>query len=114
MKKYLLIIPLIASNFLLFSQQTLFFDDFESYNSGDTVINFSNLQGWGPNGAGVAINDPGNGAGGSDQYFSSTDGYMVLQIIDSVSVMKALTNDRSVTNTTWMKKNGNIFTVFFM
>ena len=54
MKKYLLIILLIASNFLVFSQQILFFDDFESYNSGDTVINFSNLQGWGPNGAGIA------------------------------------------------------------
>ena len=36
------------------------------------------------------------------------------QIIDSVSVIKALKNDRSVTNPTWMKKNGNIFTVFFM
>ena len=68
----------------LVSQQTLFFDDFESYNDGDSVVNLSSFQGWGANGSGVAVNDPGNGAGGSDQYFSSTVGYMALQIIDSV------------------------------
>ena len=68
----------------LLSQQTLFFDDFESYNDGDSVVNLSSFQGWGANGSGVAVNDPGNGAGGSDQYFSSTVGYMALQIIDSV------------------------------
>ena len=85
MKKYLLIIPLIASNFLVFSQQTLFFDDFESYNNGDTVINFSNLQGWGPNGAGVAVNDPGNGAGGSDQYLLTPSGYVVTQFVTAVN-----------------------------
>ena len=29
------------------------------------MVNLSNFQGWGANGTGVAINDPGNGAGGS-------------------------------------------------
>ena len=85
MKKYLLIILLTASNFLVFSQQILFFDDFESYNSGDTVINFSNLQGWGPNGAGVAVNDPGNGAAGSDQYLLTPSGYVVTQFVTTVN-----------------------------
>ena len=85
MKKYLLIIPLFAANFLLFSQQTLFFDDFESYNDGDIVANFSALQGFGANGAGVAVNDPGNGAGGSDQYLLTPSGYNVTQFVTTVN-----------------------------
>ena len=85
MKKYLLIIPLFAANFFLFSQQTLFFDDFESYNDGDIVANFSALQGFGANGAGVAVNDPGNGAGGSDQYLLTPSGYNVTQFVTTVS-----------------------------
>ena len=90
MKKYLLIVPLIASNFLVFSQQTLFFDDFESYNNGDTVINRSNLQGWGPNETGVAINDPGNGAAGSDQYLLTPFGYAVTQFVTAVTRVKLI------------------------
>ena len=84
MKKFIIIISMISFTSSLLSQQTLFFDDFESYNDGDSVVNLSSFQGWGANGSGVAVNDPGNGAGGSDQYFSSTVGYMALQIIDSV------------------------------
>ena len=30
----------------LFAQQILFFDDFEGYNDGDSVVNLSNFQGW--------------------------------------------------------------------
>ena len=85
MKKYLLVIPLFAANFLLFSQQTLFFDDFESYNDGDIVANFSALQGFGANGAGVAVNDPGNGAGGSDQYLLTPSGYNATQFVTTVT-----------------------------
>tara|TARA_X000000950_G_scaffold79974_1_gene100622 strand:+ start:3523 stop:4692 length:1170 start_codon:yes stop_codon:yes gene_type:complete len=84
MKKFIIILSTISFTSSLFAQQILFFDDFEGYNNGDTVVNLSNFQGWGANGSGVAINDPGNGAGGSDQYFSSTDGYMALQIIDTL------------------------------
>ena len=84
MKKFIIIISIISFTSSLLAQQILFFDDFEGYNDGDSVVNLSNFQGWGANGSGVAVNDPGNGAGGSDQYFSSTDGYMALQIIDSV------------------------------
>ena len=84
MKKFIIIISMISFTSSLLAQQILFFDDFEGYNDGDSVVNLSNFQGWGANGSGVAVNDPGNGAGGSDQYFSSTDGYMALQIIDSV------------------------------
>ena len=85
MKKFIIIISMISFASSLLSQQTLFFDDFESYNDGDSVVNLSSFQGWGGNGSGTAVLGPGNGAGGSDQYFSSTFGYMVLQIIDSVS-----------------------------
>ena len=84
MKKFIIIISIISFTSSLFAQQILFFDDFEGYSNGDTVVNLSNFQGWGANGSGVAVNDPGNGAGGSDQYFSSTDGYMALQIIDTL------------------------------
>ena len=84
MKKNLLTLICICLGVSISSQQTLFFDDFESYNNGDSVVNLSNFQGWGANGCGVAVNDPGNGAGNSDQYFFTTDGYMALQIIDSV------------------------------
>jgi hypothetical protein len=79
-----ILITMIGLNYSLSGQQILFFDNFESYNNGDTVVNFSSFQGWGGNGTGVAINDPGNGAGSSDQYFLSTDGYMALQVTDSV------------------------------
>ena len=84
MKKNILTLICICLGVSISSQQTLFFDDFESYNNGDSVVNLSNFQGWGANGCGVAVNDPGNGAGNSDQYFFTTDGYMALQIIDSV------------------------------
>ena len=84
MKKFIIIISMISFTSSLLAQQILFFDDFEGYNDGDSVVNLSNFQGWGANGSGVAVNDPGNGAGGSDQYFSTTFGYMALQIIDSV------------------------------
>ena len=84
MKKFIIIILTLGIHSIFFGQQTLFFDDFESYNNGDSVVNISNFQGWGANGCGVAVNDPGNGAGGSDQYFLTTDGYMALQIIDAV------------------------------
>ena len=84
MKKFIIIILTLGFHSIFFGQQTLFFDDFEGYNNGDSVVNISNFQGWGANGCGVAVNDPGNGAGGSDQYFLTTDGYMALQIIDAV------------------------------
>ena len=86
MKTILNSIFLMTLSLNLFSQQTLFFDNFESYNPGDSVVNLSTFQGWGANGVGVAYNDPGNGANGSDQYFYSTAGYMVLQVIDSVII----------------------------
>ena len=85
MKKFIIIISIISFTSSLFAQQILFFDDFEAYSNGDTVVNLSNFQGWGANGSGVAVNDPGNGAGGSDQYFSSTDGYVALPTIDLTS-----------------------------
>ena len=86
MKTILNFVFLMTLSLNLFSQQTLFFDNFESYNPGDSVVNLSTFQGWGANGVGVAYNDPGNGANGSDQYFYSTAGYMVLQVIDSVII----------------------------
>jgi hypothetical protein len=84
MKKCVVILSLIFFISSLKSQETLFFDNFESYNDGDSVVNLSSFQGWGGNGCGTAVLDPGNGAGSSDQYFETVEGYMALQIIDSV------------------------------
>ena len=110
MKKFIIIISMISFTSSLLSQQTLFFDDFESYNDGDSVVNLSSFQGWGGNGSGVAVLDPGNGAGGSDQYFSSTDGYMVLQIIDSVSPGETYRYSMNGALTSW-NQNGIKFQI---
>ena len=84
MKRILISIPSVLIGLSLFSQQTLFFDDFESYNNGDTIVNHTNLQGWGANGSGIIINDPGNGAGSSDQYLLTPFGYVVTQFVTQV------------------------------
>ena len=106
----IILITMIGLNYSLSGQQIIFFDNFESYNNGDTVVNFSSFQGWGGNGSGVAVFDPGNGAGGSDQYFSSTDGYMVLQIIDSVSPGETYRYSMNGALTSW-NQNGIKFQI---
>jgi hypothetical protein len=110
MRKFIIIISMISFTSTIFAQQTLFFDDFESYSDGDSVVNLSSFQGWGGNGSGVAVLDPGNGAGGSDQYFSSTDGYMVLQIIDSVSPGETYRYSMNGALTSW-NQNGIKFQI---
>jgi hypothetical protein len=84
MKKYLLVTYFLAVSPIIFTQQTVFYDDFESYSDGDTVVNFSDLSGWGANGTGVAVNSPGNGAGGSDQFLLTPYGYVVTQFVTPI------------------------------